>query len=57
MGQTADDRTAVLKYAPAAARQASHAGAHHQAAALYHLVLTFITDQTAEERAQCYLRQ
>ncbi len=49
--QAADDRTAVLKYAPAAARLASHAGAHREAAALYGLALSFITDQLADERA------
>ena len=35
----ADDREAILAYAPAAARQASTAGAHRSAAALYELAL------------------
>lgn len=49
--QAAGERTAVLKYAPAAARQASLAGAHREAAALYGLALSFIVDQPADERA------
>ena len=58
--KAADDRTAVLKYAPVAARQASLAGAHREAAALYALALTFIADQSAEERAlmlEAYARE
>ena len=49
--QAADDRTAVLQYAPAAAKQAALAGSHREAAALYELALTFVADQSAAERA------
>lgn len=58
--QAAGDRTAVLKYAPAAARQSSLAGAHREAAALYALALTYIMDQPADERAymlEAYARE
>ena len=50
----ARDHQAVLEYAPAAARQASEAGAHRQAAAQYERVLRFANRQPAQERAQLW---
>lgn len=50
----AGDRDAVLEYAPAAARQASAAGAHHAAAELYKLALRFADDLPVRERAQLW---
>lgn len=48
------DREAVLEYAPAAAKRASAAGAHREAAALYALALRFAGDQPLEERARLF---
>ena len=49
--EAAGDRSAVLEYAPAAARQASMAGAHREATALYALALRFGDDLAADGRA------
>lgn len=56
----ARDDKAVLEYAPAAARQASAAGAHRQAAAQYERALRFAPELQLEERAhllQAYARE
>lgn len=45
------DREAVLEFAPAAAKEASGAGAHREAAALYALALRFAADLDYQERA------
>jgi DNA-binding CsgD family transcriptional regulator len=50
--EATSDREAVLEYAPAAARQASAASAHREAAALYALALRFADDLPLAERAQ-----
>jgi DNA-binding CsgD family transcriptional regulator len=47
----ANDQEAVLEYAPAAAREASAAGAHREAAALYALALRFADDLPLADRA------
>ncbi|MCI0578535.1 MAG: LuxR C-terminal-related transcriptional regulator, partial [Chloroflexi bacterium] len=49
--EAAGDREAVLEYAPAAARQASTAGAHRQASALYALALRFAADLPPQDHA------
>lgn len=46
------DAGAVLQYAPAAARQAAVAGAHHQAAAWYELALQFADVLSVEQHAR-----
>ena len=46
-----NDAEAVLRYIPAAARQAAAAGAHRQAAALYELGLRFARALSAEQHA------
>lgn len=48
----ADDRPAVLEFAPQAARQAAAAHAHRESAALYALALRFAEDLSVEDRAQ-----
>lgn len=48
--EAADDCEAVLAYAPAAARQASAASAHREAASLYALALRFAADLPADRR-------
>jgi DNA-binding CsgD family transcriptional regulator len=50
--QAADDPEAVLEFAPAAARQASAAGAHRAAATLYALALGVASALPAGERAR-----
>ncbi len=52
--EASGDREAVLEYAPAAAKRASAAGAHREAAALYDLILRFADDLPIEERALLY---
>ena len=47
-----NDANAVLEYAPAAARQASTFGAHHQSAAHYRSVLQYTDLITVEKRAE-----
>jgi DNA-binding CsgD family transcriptional regulator/tetratricopeptide (TPR) repeat protein len=49
--QGSGDREAVLEYAPAAARQASSAGAHREAMDLYALALRFAGDLPPAEHA------
>jgi DNA-binding CsgD family transcriptional regulator len=49
--EAAGDREAVLAYAPAAARKASAASAHHEAASLYGLALRYAGDLPPAERA------
>jgi DNA-binding CsgD family transcriptional regulator/tetratricopeptide (TPR) repeat protein len=49
--QGSGDREAVLEYAPAAARQASAAGAHREAMDLYALALRFVADLPPAEHA------
>jgi DNA-binding CsgD family transcriptional regulator/tetratricopeptide (TPR) repeat protein len=59
----AGDRAALLRFAPLAARQASTAGAHREAAAHYATALRYAAGAAAEERAEllegrsfeCYL--
>lgn len=61
--QGADDRQAILTYAPAAARQASAAGAHRTAAALFSRALSYAGTLPPADRAalveayawECYL--
>lgn len=50
--EAADNREAVMEFAPAAARQAASAGAHRQAAAQYDRALRFAGDQPAEVQAE-----
>jgi DNA-binding CsgD family transcriptional regulator/tetratricopeptide (TPR) repeat protein len=50
----ANDRDAVLRYAPQAARRASALGSHREAAAQYERVLCFATDREAEILAAFY---
>ena len=45
------DRAAVREHAPSAARQAAAAGAHHEAATLYALVLRYSDDLSPAEHA------
>ncbi len=49
--EAARDQEAVLKFAPAAARQASHAGAHRAAAALFGLALRYADGLPPAEHA------
>jgi DNA-binding CsgD family transcriptional regulator len=49
--EASGDREAVLEFAPAAARQASAASAHREAAALYALALRFADDLPPADRA------
>ncbi|MCY1138063.1 LuxR C-terminal-related transcriptional regulator [Actinoplanes sp. Pm04-4] len=61
--EAAGDTEAVLRFAPAAARQAASTGAHREAAAHYELALRFAGPLPAEDRAEmlesrsqeCYL--
>lgn len=48
------DSTAVLKYAPEAARRASRAGAHREAAAHFSTALKFVDDAAPETAATLY---
>ncbi len=48
------DGAAVLKFAPEAARQASRAGAHHEAAAQFAIALRFVDDADPEQAATLY---
>jgi DNA-binding CsgD family transcriptional regulator len=48
--EAANDREAVLEYAPAAAKQAAAASAHREAASLYALALRFADDLPADRR-------
>lgn len=50
--EAANDREAVLAYAPAAAQQAVAASAHREAAALYALALRFAADLPADQHAR-----
>ncbi|MEK7323863.1 MAG: hypothetical protein AAB217_01245, partial [Chloroflexota bacterium] len=50
----ASDREAILEYAPAAAKQAAAASAHHTAADLYKLALRFADDLPSAERAELW---
>jgi DNA-binding CsgD family transcriptional regulator/tetratricopeptide (TPR) repeat protein len=50
--EAAGDPQAVLEFAPAAARQASAASAHREAAALYKLALRYFNDLPRHEHAQ-----
>jgi DNA-binding CsgD family transcriptional regulator len=50
--EAAHDHEAVLEFAPAAAREASIAGAHREASTLYALALRFAYDLPPAERAQ-----
>lgn len=50
--EAAGDRSAVLEYAPVAARQASAASAHRQAARLYELALRYADDLDPAEHAR-----
>lgn len=50
----ADDRDTIIACAPAAARQASTAGAHRAAAALYKLLLPYTPDMPPEEGARLW---
>jgi DNA-binding CsgD family transcriptional regulator/tetratricopeptide (TPR) repeat protein len=50
----AGDREAILEFAPAAAKQAAAAGAHHAAADLCQLALHVADDLPAAERAQLW---
>ncbi len=52
--EAAGDHTAILAYAPAAARQASAAGAHLGAVALYALALRFAEDLPLAEQAEMW---
>lgn len=52
--EASGDRESVLEYAPAAAKRASAAGAHREAAALYGLALRFGSDLPPEERARLF---
>lgn len=62
-GAQAGDFSALLRYAPAAAHQASRLGAHREAAAHYQIVLNQVTSLPPETRAvllegrsfECYL--
>jgi DNA-binding CsgD family transcriptional regulator/tetratricopeptide (TPR) repeat protein len=49
--EAAGDREAVLQFAPAAARQASNAGAHRESRLLYALALRFADDLPPDEHA------
>jgi len=49
--EAADDRAAVLRYAPVAARAAAAAGAHREAVGLYARALRFADRLPCEERA------
>jgi DNA-binding CsgD family transcriptional regulator len=49
--EAADDREAVLTYAPAAARRAAAASARHEAASLYALALRYAAELPPAERA------
>jgi DNA-binding CsgD family transcriptional regulator/tetratricopeptide (TPR) repeat protein len=51
LAEGADDRVAVLTYAPAAAREAAAASAHREAAALYALALRFAESLPPADRA------
>ena len=50
--EAAGDRSAMLEYAPVAARQASAASAHRQAARLYELALRYADDLDPAEHAR-----
>jgi DNA-binding CsgD family transcriptional regulator/tetratricopeptide (TPR) repeat protein len=52
--EAANDREAVLTYAPAAAKQAAAAGSHHAASDLYRLGLRFADDLPPAERAELW---